>query len=336
MKLSVLDQSPISRGSSPEEALKNTVKLAQVTEELGYTRFWVAEHHNTNGLASTSPEVLIAHIASQTNTIRVGSGGVLLPQYSPYKVAENFKLLEALFPGRIDLGIGRSPGGGPDTRLALTDNIKKSMTAFPRQLEDLQGFLHNTLPKDHQFRMVKATPRTKTAPPMWVLGLSERGAANAANIGAGFTFGHFIDPTNGMAAMQKYREKFKASPDLKEPHSNVCIFVVCADTEEEAEQLALSQDRWLLNVGKGADTKVPSIEEVKKKALRPDELEEMRKNRKRCVIGTPKKVKAELERLSEEYQTDEFMVITNIYDFDAKVRSYRLLAEAFGLKRRDV
>ena len=336
MKLSVLDQSPISRGSSPEEALKNTVQLAKITEKLGYTRFWVAEHHNTNGLASTSPEVLISHIASQTNTIRVGSGGVLLPQYSPYKVAENFKLLEALFPGRIDLGIGRSPGGGPDTRLALTDNIKKSMTAFPRQLEDLQGFLHNTLPQDHQFRMVKATPRTKTVPPMWVLGLSERGAANAANIGAAFTFGHFIDPTNGLAAMKKYREKFKPSPDRKEPHSNVCIFVVCADTQEEAEKLAVSQDKWLLNVGKGADTKVPSIEEAKKKALRPDELEEMRKNRKRCVIGTPEKVKAELERLSEEYQTDEFMVITNIYDFDAKVRSYELLAEAFGLERRDV
>ncbi|GAB3059082.1 LLM class flavin-dependent oxidoreductase [Virgibacillus ainsalahensis] len=331
MKLSVLDQAPISRGSNAQETLNNTLKLAKRTEELGYTRYWVAEHHNTNGLASTSPEILITRIASHTNTIRVGSGGVLLPQYSPFKVAENFKMLEALFPGRIDLGIGRSPGGSQDTRLALTDSIKKSMTAFPRQLEDLQGFLHNTLPRDHAYRMVKATPRTKTAPPIWVLGLSERGAANAAKNGIGFTFGHFINPVNGLAAMEKYREKFQPSPSLDEPQSNVCIFVVCADTQEEAEELALSQDKWLLNVGKGADTKVPSVEEVKKKAFRQEELEEIKKNRRRCVIGTPEKVKAELERLSEYYQTDEFMIITNIYDFDAKVHSYRLLAEAFEL-----
>lgn len=334
MKLSVLDQSPISRGSSPEEALKNTVNLAQITEKLGYKRFWVAEHHNTNGLASTSPEILITHLASQTNTIRVGSGGVLLPQYSPFKVAENFKLLEALFPGRIDLGVGRSPGGSEDTRMALTDNIQKSMSAFPRQLKDLQGFLHNSLPRDHAFRMVKAAPRTKMAPPMWVLGLSERGARNAAKTGTGFTFGHFINPEHGQTTMKTYRENFQASPDWKQAQTNVCIFVICADTEEEAEELALSQDKWLLQVEKGADTKVPSIEEVKKKTFRPDELEIMRKNRNRCIIGTPEKVKAELERLSESYQTDEFMIITNIFDFDAKVHSYRLLAEAFELEKR--
>lgn len=332
MKLSVLDQSPISRGSTPEEALKDTVRLAKTTEELGYTRFWVAEHHNTSGLASTSPEVLISHIASETNRIRVGSGGVLLPQYSPLKVAENFKLLEALFPGRIDLGIGRSPGGGPETRLALTDNMKKSMTEFPRQLLDLQGFLHNSLPKDHPFKMVKATPRAASVPPMWILGLSERGAANAAVTGTAFTFGHFIDPTHGESAINKYREKFRPSPDREEPKVNVCIFVVCADTQEEAEELALSQDRWLLNAGKGGDTKVPTIEEVRRKPLSEEELKEVEKNRKRGIIGTPDKVKAELERLSEIYGTDEFMIITNIHDFDAKVHSYRLLAEAFGLE----
>lgn len=334
MKLSVLDQSPISRGSSPEEALENTVKLAQITEKLGYTRYWVAEHHNTSGLASSSPELLAGHIASRTESIRVGTGGVLLPQYSPLKVAENFKLLEALFPGRIDLGIGRSPGGSPETRLALTDGLKKSMTEFPRQIEDLQGFLYNTLPKDHDARMVKATPRTKTVPPMWILGLSERGAANAANIGAGFTFGHFISPAKGLEALKKYRENFKPSPDRDKPEANVCIFVVCADTDEEAEELALSQDKWLLNVGKGADTKVPSIDEVKRKGFSEADMKEVEKNRKRAVIGTPDKVKAELERLSDVYQTDEMMIITNIYDFEAKVHSYRLLAEVFDLEAR--
>lgn len=331
MKLSVLDQAPISRGSSPEETLKSTLKLAKETERLGYTRYWVAEHHNTNGLASVSPEILITRIAAHTRTIRVGSGGVLLPQYSPYKVAENFKTLAALFPDRIDLGIGRSPGGSQDTRMALTDSINKSMSEFPRQLADLQGFLYNTLPKDHRYRLVKAAPRTETVPPMWVLGLSERGAANAAEIGAGFVFGHFINPEHGYEAMMTYRRKFTSSPSSEQPKSVVCIFVVCAETEEEAEELALSQDKWLLNVGKGSDTKVPSIEEVKKRTFRQEELEEIKKNRNRSVIGTPDQVKVELERLSEFYGTDEFMVITNIYDFDAKVHSYRLLAEAFDL-----
>ncbi|SFD44247.1 luciferase family oxidoreductase, group 1 [Lentibacillus persicus] len=331
MKLSVLDQSPISRGDDPETTLNNTLTLAKAAEDFGYTRYWVAEHHNTNGLASVSPEILIARIASVTHRIRVGSGGVLLPQYSPFKVAENFKMLEALFPERIDLGLGRSPGGSQDTRMALMDGVNKSMTEFPRQLADLQGFLHNTLSNDHPYRLVKAVPRTRTVPPMWVLGISERGAANAAEIGAGFVFGHFISPDKGEAAMKTYREHFQPSRDFDEPVNAVCIFVVCADTEEEAEELAISQNKWLLNVGKGSDIKVPSIEEVKKRSYRQEELDIMQNNRNRALIGTPEQVKADLERLSEYYQTDEFMIITNIYDFDAKVHSYRLLAEAFGL-----
>ncbi|GAA0440804.1 LLM class flavin-dependent oxidoreductase [Lentibacillus halophilus] len=331
MKLSVLDQSPISRGDDAETALNHTVKLAQITEDLGYTRYWVAEHHNTNGLASVSPEILITRIASCTTTIRVGSGGVLLPQYSPYKVAENFKMLEAMFPGRIDLGIGRSPGGSHDTRMAIMDGFNRSMTEFPRQLRELQGFLHNSLPKDHPYRLVKAAPRTATVPPMWVLGLSERGAANAGELGAGFMFGHFINPDKGETAMDAYQDQFQPSPDFDKPARAVCIFVVCADTEEDAKELAISQDKWLINVGKGSDLKVPSIEEVNKRTYRDEELDIIRQNRRRAVIGTPEQVKAELERLSDVYQTDEFMIITNIYDFDAKVRSYELLADAFDL-----
>lgn len=331
MKLSVLDQSPISRGASPEEALTNTVKLAQTTEKLGYTRFWVAEHHNTNGLASVSPEVLISHIASQTSLIRVGSGGVLLSQYSPLKVAENFKLLEALFPGRIDLGVGSSPGGSKETRMALMDGLERSMREYPRLLSDLQGFLHNSLPRDHNYRLIKATPRTENTSPLWVLGLSERGAKNAGKLGAGFTFGHFINPANGIDAMKAYRESFQPSETLKEPQTNVCIFIVCAETEKKAQEIAMSQDKWLLNVNKGADTKVPSVEEVKSRSYSPEELKIIEENRKRCVIGTPMQVKEELERLSEVYQTDEFMIITNIYDFEDKLRSYELLADEFGL-----
>ncbi len=204
------------------------------------------------------------------------------------------------------------------------------MSEFPRQLSDLQGFLHNTLPKDHPFRLVKAAPRTATVPPMWVLGLSERGAANAAEQGTGFVFGHFISPAKGQAALKTYREKFQPSLNADKPQTIVCIFVVCANTEAEAEELALSQDKWLLNVGKGSDVKVPSVDEVKNKTFKPEELNEIRKNRERCVIGTPEQVKEELYRLSDVYQTDEFMIITNIHDFDAKIHSYKLLAEAFA------
>ncbi|MEC5423238.1 LLM class flavin-dependent oxidoreductase [Virgibacillus sp. C22-A2] len=330
MKLSVLDQVPISRHSSPEEALQQTLELAKWTEELGYHRYWVAEHHNTNGLASSSPEIIMTRIASVTETIRVGSGGVLLPQYSPYKIAENFKTIAAFFPDRIDLGVGRSPGGSQLTRSALTDNTNKSLADFPRQLADLQGFLHNTLPREHDFRLVKAGPRVEKVPPLWVLGLSERGAKNAAELGAGFVFGHFISPANGKQALETYRDYFQASVSMDRPESIVCIFVVCAETTEMAEEMALTQDKWLLSVGKGADTKVPTLEEVKRKAFSPEEIEIMQENRKRCVVGNPEEVKKELIRLSDMYQTDEFMVITNIHDFEMKLKSYQLLAEAFG------
>ncbi|RSL35192.1 LLM class flavin-dependent oxidoreductase [Salibacterium salarium] len=331
MKLSILDQSPISEGSTPQQALKQTKELAQYAESFGYTRFWVAEHHSTSGLASSSPEVLISHLASNTEQIRIGSGGVLLPQYSPYKVAENFKLLEALFPGRIDLGVGRSPGGGQTIRLALTDGVKKNLIEFPRQLSDLQGFLDGTLPKDHPYSSIKTAPLIHSLPQTWVLGLSARGAKHAAANSAGFTYGHFINPNHGEEAAEEYVSQFQSSERMPYPHITACVFVVCAETEEEAEELALSQDLWLLAVEKGRSTKIPSVEEAKQTALSEEEKQRVRENRKRAIIGTPNQVKQELQRLSERYQTDEIMVITNIYDFKKKVDSYKLLASAFEL-----
>ena len=327
MKISVLDQAPVSSGDSPEKTLEHTLELAKWTESLGYHRYWVAEHHNTSGLVSSSPEIMMTRIASVTKEIRVGSGGILLPQYSPYKVAENAKTLEAFFPNRIDLGVGRSPGGSPLTRSALTDNQHKSLSEFPRQLADLQGFLHNSLPRDHEFRLVKAGPRTEQVPPLWVLGLSERGAENAAKLGLGFVFGHFINPKNGAVALKAYRESFIPSKTMDAPQSFVCVFVVCAETKEEAEELALSQDNWLLNVGKGLGTKVASTEQVRKKTFSNKDLNIIKQNRDRAIIGTPEKVKEQLIQLQKLYQTDEFMIITNIYDFAAKKKSYQLLAE---------
>ncbi|MBM7692735.1 luciferase family oxidoreductase group 1 [Peribacillus deserti] len=329
MKLSVLDQSVIPSGGNARLALENTVRLAQITEKLGYTRFWVAEHHNTNGMAGTAPEILISHIASKTEKIRVGSGGVLLPQYSPFKVAENFKVLEALYPHRMDLGIGRSPGGGANTRLALTDGVRRSLNEFPRQVGDLQGFLAGSLPENHIYQDVTAFPLTETLPEMWLLGITHRGARVAAENGTAFTYGHFITPENGKRAMEYYFDHFIPSPLLQKAKANVCIFVVCASTQEKAEELALSQDMWLLAVEKTGDTRIPSVEEARSIPLTKEQLARVHENRKRTIIGTPDKVRDELLLLEEIYGTDEFMIITNVHNFEDKIQSYTLLAEAF-------
>ncbi|MBX0356311.1 LLM class flavin-dependent oxidoreductase [Halobacillus sp. Nhm2S1] len=329
MKLSVLDQSPISEGESAQDALQKSLDLAKYTEKLGFHRYWVAEHHNTNGLANTSPEILIAMIAQSTTSIRVGSGGVLLPQYSPLKVAENFRMLEALFPGRMDLGVGRSPGGGPKTRLALTDGIEKPLSSFSRQVKELKQFLQDSIPKGDRFYGVKARPETPHQPELWVLGLTERGAKHAAVNGAGFTFGHFINPDHGKASIDTYRERFK-DPYKKEPCVNVCVFVVCGETEEQAEELAKSQDLWLLRVEKGLDTRVPSLDEAKNYPYTKVEKDKIRSNRRRCIIGNPDQVKSQLEELSEYYGTDEFLIITNIFDFEEKKKSYSRIAQSFN------
>lgn len=321
MKLSVLDQSVITKGQDAGAAFEETLRLAKFTEELGYTRFWVAEHHNTNGMAGSAPQVLISHLASMTNRMKIGSGGVLLPQYSPYKIAEDFKVLQTLFPGRIDLGIGRSPGGSYETRLALTDGLKKSMNEFPGQVERLQHFLHGE-------PGIKAYPYVDTPPDIWILGITHRGARVAAENGTAFTYGHFINPSNGKKALDYYYDQFRPSAGQKSPLSNVCIFVVCAPTQEEAERIAKSQDIWLLEVERGIDTRIPSKEEADSRIFTSREVEKVRENRRRAIVGTPEKVKEELLLLSEIYGTDEFMIITNVSDFEDKMRSYELLAGA--------
>lgn len=329
MKLSVLDQSVIRMGETASQAFEKTTKLAKLTDELGYTRFWVAEHHNTNGLAGTSPEVLLAHLAAHTKRIRVGSGGVLLPQYSPFKVAENFKVLEALYPGRIDLGVGRSPGGSPATRLALTDGVRKSLNEFPRQVRDLQGFLANEMSNDAPFHQVKAYPHSHTLPEMWMLGVRQTGARLAAEYGTSFTYGHFITPVNGKQAINQYKDHFRPSVFLKTPKVNVCIFVVCAPTKEKAEEIALAQDLWLLAVERGGDTRIVSNDEARNYQASKDELVKIKQNRKRMIVGAPDYVRERILLLREAYGVDEFMIINNVYDYEDKLYTYHALAEMF-------
>ncbi|GGB05814.1 hypothetical protein GCM10007190_12300 [Macrococcus hajekii] len=324
MKFSVLDQIPLSRGDRPEQAIEKALELAHFTEQLGYTRYWVAEHHHTTGLISTSPEIMMTRLLSATERIEVGSGGILLPQYSPYKIAENAKLMEAMFPGRVNIGIGNSPGGTELTRRALTDDGESKLNDYSRMTEDLIGFMHNTLPNDHKFRTVKAAPRISHQPPVWTLGLTENGARCAAELGIGFVFGAFINPKHMKQSLDIYYDNFTPSVAMDKPHAILCVFVVCCETESEAERHAQTLDHWLLNVTYGRDTTVPSIEEIEKKSYTDKERTLIKENRKRCIIGDPEKVRRELEQLPE---VDEVMVICNIHDFEVKKKSYELIQQ---------
>ncbi|MEI5908795.1 LLM class flavin-dependent oxidoreductase [Bacillus spongiae] len=328
LKLSVLDQSPIAEGISPSEALQQTTKLIQHVEKLGFHRFWVSEHHNTPTLAGSSPEILIAHLAANTEKIKVGSGGVMLPHYSPFKVAENFKVLEGLHPGRIDLGLGRAPGGMPRATLALNRGKHRDINEFPDQIEELQYYLHDSLPENHPYYGLKATPLIPTVPEMWLLGSSASSAMLAANKGLPYTFAQFINGNGGSHYMQHYRQQFRPSKYFQEPKGIVAVFVICAETDEEAERIVSSVDYAILMSEQGVKSNgAPSPEKALSYSYSSYELARIQENRKRMVIGSPKKVKEQLLALASLYETDEIMAVTITYDFEDKLKSFELLAK---------
>jgi luciferase family oxidoreductase group 1 len=329
LKLGVLDQSPIPSGTRPEEALRNSIDLAQHAERLGYGRYWLAEHHNTKGLAGPAPEVMVAAVAAATERIRVGSGGVMLPHYSPLKVAETFHVLEALHPGRIDLGVGRAPGGDPMSAAALRIPTAQG-DQFPHQVQDLIGWLEDRMNGEHPFARVRATPEPGTNPPVWLLGSSDYSAAVAAVLGTGFSFAHFINPSLGDAVMSQYRENFKPSPTLPAPLANVGVGVVCAETTEEALRLSASVRLWRRRLGRGDPGPVPSVDEALAE-LGPKALERPHDPERRLVIGNPDEVRAQLIELAESYRVEELIVLTITHDHAARVRSYELLAETLEL-----
>ena len=249
--LSVLDLSPVSTGSTSAQALRNTVDLAQLTDELGYTRYWLAEHHNTRLIASSVPEVMIGHVANATKRIRVGSGGVMLPNHSPLHVAEAFRVLEALHPGRIDLGLGRAPGTDTVTALALRRSRQDVFSdEFPQQLDELLGFLSDDFAEEHPFRHVKAMPMDVGTPEIWLLGSSDFSAQLAAKLGLGFAFAHHIQPSPAIAALRMYRDYFRPSKYFAEPKALVAVSVVCADTDERAAEIARPVELGLLRFGR--------------------------------------------------------------------------------------
>ncbi|QIX60106.1 LLM class flavin-dependent oxidoreductase [Hymenobacter lutimineralis] len=331
LRLSVLDQSPVPLGRTPREALLHTIELARLADNLGYTRFWVSEHHNTNTLAGSAPEVLLARLGAETRRIRLGSGGVMLPHYAALKVAENFRLLETLYPGRIDLGIGRAPGTDRITAHALNPHNQFRDEDFAEQLMDLRAFLRDDVVADTIHAKVKAAPFADTVPEMWLLSSSGQSGLFAAHVGAAFSFAHFINPNGGPKMVQLYKERFRPSPELAAPQANVAIFVACADTESHARALADNLALQMLKLETGQFTPMEPLSQVNVGALSPDLQTRLAYHHTRIVSGTPDKVKAELIALADSYGVDEVVAVSIMHDYDDRLRSYQLLAEAFAL-----
>ena len=333
LKLGVLDQSPLGPGEDASRALRNTLALARVADRLGFARYWVSEHHNAAGLAGSSPEVLISAIGANTSRIRIGSGGVLLPHYSPYKVAENFRVLEGLFPGRVDLGIGRAPGGMPLTSQALRgEQAKANEARFEEMLKELAAYLEigEPLPPEHPLSGLKATPGVRTAPEIWLLGSSGYSAALASHYGAGFAFAHFINGAGGQGAVRDYRSHFRPGPLGKRSRATACVFVFCADSDAIAEREAAAMDLRLLRHERGEyGLPYPTPEEALVYPYAEWERERVRDNRNRMIVGGPETVKRRLEQFADGYGTNEVMVASMMSDFRLRVRGYELLSELF-------
>jgi luciferase family oxidoreductase group 1 len=335
--LSVVDQSPVKTGSTAGDALRETIELASAVEELGYHRYWLAEHHSLPNFAGTSPEVLIGHVAARTKRIRVGSGGIMLSHYSAFKVAENFRMLESLHPGRIDLGIGRAPGSDQITAAALSfPNHPREIRHFPRQVVDLLGYLRGDLEDEHIFSQIQAGPEREpsTAPEVWLLGSRYESAYMAAQLGLPFAYAHFfgIAVEEGPAIAANYRENFRPSEFLAEPKINVGVHVICAETEEDANRIASSRNLARLQNITGRGKGIPSIEEATSYRYAPDEWAFVQQYARVCVDGTPEQVKERLDDIAEQYQTPDLSIVTITHDYADRTRSYELVADVCGIK----
>ncbi|OLL30027.1 luciferase [Burkholderia sp. SRS-W-2-2016] len=329
--LSVLDQTPVIAGHSVADAIAATVELAQLADDLGYTRYWCAEHHGLRGLSNPCPEVMLARLGSVTKRIRLGSGGVMLPYYSPFKVAEQFMMLEALFPNRVDLGVGRAPGGDMRTAQAVAAGTYNRGEIFPQQVTELLGLLHGKLSDDHLAQGVLLQPQIDTRPQLWMLGSSEFGGLLAAQLGIRFAFAHFINAHFGKPVALAYRERFQAGPEAAQPYLAAAVFVICADTEQEAADLEKAVDLRRVQMAYGLNEPIPSIEQGIAQEYGEREQLVIDREKPRSIVGTPEQVTERLKDLQEQFQADELMVLTVAGSYRARLRSYELLAEAFQL-----
>jgi luciferase family oxidoreductase group 1 len=334
--LSILDQSTIAFGRGPADAIQQTLAMARLADDWGYARYWLAEHHNSDSHAGSAPEMLVAAIAATTRRIRVGTAGVMLPHYSPLKVAEQFRVAEAIAPGRVDLGLGRAPGSDGRTAFALNPRAHEAAEQFPAQLRDLLGWLGDGLLENHPFRAVRASPLVETRPQVWILGSSDYGAQVAAYFGLPYCFAHFISEHGSEQAMQLYRDNFRPQPDrparLAAPHAGLGVFALTADTEAEAWRLFQSRALWRLRRDQGQYLALPSVEDAEAHPWTEAELARVEKLKAKALVGAPEQVKAKLEALAERHGASEIAVLTACHDPKARQRSYQLLAEVFGLR----
>ena len=327
MRLSILDQSPIISGHDARRALEETIALARRADELGYYRYWLAEHHAIAALADPCPEVLVARLSAETKKLRIGTGGVLLPYYSAFRVAETFRMLEALYPGRIDLGIGRAPGGDARTAQAVAGGGFPDASQFPQQIWQLAGHLDGTLPAEHPYKPVRVQPEVTSAPELWLLGSSDYSGALAAQLGLPFSFAHFINPRGGEEVTRAYRRHFQAGRESA-PRAMVCTFLICAESDAEAERLAAPIDLRRLHMALNIDTPIPTDAEAAQHRYSVDEDRYVMSQRARAVIGSPATCRAALEEMASRYEADEVMVLTITGSYATRSRSYELLIGA--------
>jgi luciferase family oxidoreductase group 1 len=337
LRLSVLDQSTIVSGRSPDTSIRESIALAQHCEALGYHRYWCAEHHNSDSQAGTAPEILIAAIAATTKHIRVGSAGVMLPHYSALKVAEQFRVLDAIAPGRIDLGLGRAPGSDGRTAYALNPQAETAADHFPADVRDLLAWLSGKkLIEGHPFRDIRAQPGGPTTPEVWILGSSDYGAQVAAYFGLPFCFAHFIGDGHGAAqALGIYREGYRPSERHPGPHAAICVWAMAAETQADAAYQFGSREMWRLNRDRGLFTALMSPEEAASQSLSESEQARIERLRARSFYGSADVVGAALRALAAEHGVDEIAILTTLHDPRARRKSYTLLAKEFALRAPD-
>ena len=331
IKLSILDQSIVRKGSTARDAVNETIATARLAERLGYSRFWVSEHHNSTMIAGSTPELLMVALANATSKIRIGSGGIMLPNHSALKVAENFRMLETLFPGRIDLGMGRAPGSDQITASLLNPSNTFSEESYLLQLEHLQAFFKDTA--ETRYGPIVAVPQSPGMPMQWILSSSGGSAAIAAKYGLGLAIAKFINGNASPEIVEKYRSQFKPSEQFPEPQELLSVSVICAETEEKAMQMRKLYNYTLLQFEKGRFEPIGSYDDIKNYQFSSVELERVKFNSGRVVSGTKEQVKDQLNRLATDFDLDEIVVATMTYNKEDRVRSFELLAEVFELNR---
>jgi luciferase family oxidoreductase group 1 len=331
--LSVLDLSPVTTATPPSVALHNSLDLARLVDRLGYTRLWLAEHHNLANIASSAPDIMIGQVAAITKNLRVGSGGVMLPNHAPLMVMERFKVLEALFPGRIDLGLGRAPGTDQITSLALRrrQDTTGEQDDFLDRFQEMILFENNGFPANHPFSKVAAQPSDVKLPPIWLLGSSDYSAQLAAQVGAGFSFAHHFSDFPPEIPMLTYRNQFKPSAWRQTPYAILGVAAICAETEAEADRLATSADLHFARRAVGVYGPLASPEEAAAYPYTPTDRQRIAHNRKRLIAGSPAQVHERIAALAESTKADEVMITTMVFDHAARKHSYELLAQVFAL-----